>query len=410
MRKLTLSLLISSISLISFSQSKNVQNAYNEFRKEKNNVKTNISEAKYFIDLAYKNETTSNDPKMWNYRAQIYLEIINNHPNMDENAVFEATEAHIRCLDKNKKGKIIVRKWTREEDVVNGLVQCGYKLFNSGTDDYNNKEYNKAIKKYEEIFRIIPFDTDNLLKRGNIVPEAIYKNLFLTALQLDNEELQINYLQKSIDLNTNDPMVYYNMSLVYSKKNELQNALKYIKKGLEQFPSEISLINLEIDLLMKMGSSTEDIITKLSEAIDLDNSNEILYIIRSQMHSKIENTDAAESDLIEALEINPESSTANNNLAGLYLDLSVQVDNELKEYRGSNRAKINSFEEEILSLQKKALPYLIKYVDLNILEAEKGETSYDIASLDALAKIYYNLDMIEENSKVRDLIKTLSNK
>tara|TARA_B100000161_G_C33543053_1_gene411590 strand:+ start:468 stop:1700 length:1233 start_codon:yes stop_codon:yes gene_type:complete len=410
MRKLTLSLLISSISLISFSQSKNVQNAYNEFRKEKNNVKTNISEAKYFIDLAHKNETTSNDPKMWNYRAQIYLEIINNHPNMDENAVFEATEAHIRCLDKNKKGKIIVRKWTREEDVVNGLVQCGYKLFNSGTDDYNNKEYNKAIKKYEEIFRIIPFDTDNLLKRGNIVPEAIYKNLFLTALQLDNEELQINYLQKSIDLNTNDPMVYYNMSLVYSKKNELQNALKYIKKGLEQFPSEISLINLEIDLLMKMGSSTEDIITKLSEAIDLDNSNEILYIIRSQMHSKIENTDAAESDLIEALEINPESSTANNNLAGLYLDLSVQVDNELKEYRGSNRAKINSFEEEILSLQKKALPYLIKYVDLNILEAEKGETSYDIASLDALAKIYYNLDMIEENSKVRDLIKTLSNK
>ena len=410
MRKLTLSLLISFISLISFSQSKNVQNAYNEFRQEKNNVKTNISEAKYFIDLAHKNETTSNDPKMWNYRAQIYLEIINNHPNMDENAVFEATEAHIRCLDKNKKGKIIVRKWTREEDVVNGLVQCGYKLFNSGTDDYNNKEYNKAIKKYEEIFRIIPFDTDNLLKRGNIVPEAIYKNLFLTALQLDNEELQINYLQKSIDLNTNDPMVYYNMSLVYSKKNELQNALKYIKKGLEQFPSEISLINLEIDLLMKMGSSTEDIITKLSEAIDLDNSNEILYIIRSQMYSKIENTDAAESDLIEALEINPESSTANNNLAGLYLDLSVQVDNELKEYRGSNRAKINSFEEEILSLQKKALPYLIKYVDLNILEAEKGETSYDIASLDALAKIYYNLDMIEENSKVRDLIKTLSNK
>ena len=410
MRKLTLSLLISSISLISFSQSKNVQNAYNEFRKEKNNVKTNISEAKYFIDLAHKNETTSNDPKMWNYRAQIYLEIINNHPNMDENAVFEATEAHIRCLDKNKKGKIIVRKWTREEDVVNGLVQCGYKLFNSGTDDYNNKEYNKAIKKYEEIFRIIPFDTDNLLKRGNIVPEAIYKNLFLTALQLDNEELQINYLQKSIDLNTNDPMVYYNMSLVYSKKNELKNALKYIKKGLEQFPSEISLINLEIDLLMKMGSSTEDIITKLSEAIDLDNSNEILYIIRSQMYSKIENTDAAESDLIEALEINPESSTANNNLAGLYLDLSVQVDNELKEYRGSNRVKINSFEEEILSLQKKALPYLIKYVDLNILEAEKGETSYDISSLDALAKIYYNLDMIEENSKVRDLIKTLSNK
>ena len=78
---------------------------------------------------------------MWNYRAQIYLEIIQNHSDLDENLSLLLTEAYIRCLDRDKKGRVVVRKWTREEDVLNGLIQCGYNLFNSGTDDYNNQNY-----------------------------------------------------------------------------------------------------------------------------------------------------------------------------------------------------------------------------------------------------------------------------
>ena len=49
----------------------------------------------------------------------------------------------------------------------------------------------------------------------------------------------------------------------------------------------------------------EDI--KLSEAIDLDNTNEVLYIIRSQMYTQISDFINAEIDLLEALDINSES-------------------------------------------------------------------------------------------------------
>ncbi|MAO71143.1 MAG: hypothetical protein CMD02_01370 [Flavobacteriales bacterium] len=407
MRKIFISLLITSISFVSFSQSKNVQNAYNSFRQEKDNIKTNISEAKYFIDLAYQHISTSNDPKMWNYRAQIYLEIITNHSDLDENAVFEATEAHIRCLDRDKKGRIVVRKWTREEDVLNGLIQCGYKLFNSGTDDYNNKKYNNAIKKYNEIFRIIPLDKDNLLKRGNIVPEAIYKNMYLASLQLEDEESQIEYLQKSIDLNTNDPMIYYYMSSVYSKKEDLQKALNYIQQGLEKFPSEIILINSEIDLLMKMGSSTEDIIKKLTDAIDIDNSNEILYIIRSQMYTKIGKTTEAESDLLEALDINSESASANNNLASFYLSLTEPIVKKLNDTHYSKSSKIASLEGQIEELHKKALPYLIKYTQIKENQVSEGIGTYDKAALNTLATIYYGLGMDDESTKVRNFLNSL---
>ena len=408
MKKTILTLILSVISLVSFSQSKNVQNAWNALEQEnKEGEKTKISEAKYFIDLAHENESTSNDPKMWNYRSKIYLEIMKNHPKLDENAVFEATEAHIRCLDRDKKGRVVVRKWTREEDILDGLINCGYNLYNTGVDDYNNKKYTQAIKKYKEIFKIIPLDKENLLKRGNIVADAIYKNLYLASLQLEDVESQIEYLQNSIDLNTNDPMVYYYMSSVYSKKEELQNALNYIQKGLEQFPSEIVLINAEIDLLMKMGSSTEDIISKLSDAIDIDNSNEILYIIRSQMLSKIGNTTDAERDLLEALEINSESASANNNLASLYLSMTEPLVKELNETHYSKSSKISSLENKIEELHKKALPFLIKYTNIKSKEVESGTGNYDKAALNTLATIYYGLGMDKESTDVRTFLNSL---
>ena len=396
MKKIILILLVSIISTIGFSQSKNVQNAFNSFRQEK------FAEAKHFIDLAYNNESTSNEPKMWNYRAKIYLEIMQKHTDIDANAVFSATEAHIRCLDRDKKGRIEVRKWTKEESILNGLVQCGYNLFNTAVEDYNSKDYHLSIKKNNEIFRIIPLDKDGILERGKIVPSSIYKNMFLAALQLDDVESQVEYLQKSIDNNTDDPIVYYYMSNIYSEKEELDKALEYIQQGKEKFSSEITLINAEIDLFLKMGKSPEEIIIKLSDAIDLENTNEVLYIIRSQMYTQISDFVNAEIDLLEALEINSESSSANNNLASLYLSKTEPLVKERNDLSYRATKKINSLDKEIEDLQRKSLPYLKKYLQIKETEGE-----FDKAALNTLASIYYNLGMEKESTDTRNKLNSL---
>ena len=402
MKKIILTLIVSCIVLVGFSQSKNVQNAYNSFRQETDGVKTKLAEAKYFIDLAYNHEATSTDPKMWNYRSKIYLEIMLKDPALDKNAVFEATEAYIRCLDRDKKGRISVRKWTKEEDVLNGLVQCGYNLFNSGVEDYNAKNHSTAIKKYKEIFRIITLDKDNLLKRGNIVPDAIYKNLFLAALQLEDVDAQIEYLQKSIDNNTNDPIVYYYMSNIYSKKGDLEKALEYINIGKEQFSSEIMLVNSEIDLYMKMGKSTEEIIQKLTDAIEIDNTNEILFIIRSQQYLLISEMIKAEENLLEALEINPESASANNNLASLYLSMTDPLVKKRNNLSYRETKKIDNLDKQIEQLQRKSLPFLIKYINI-----KEGNSEVDKAALNTLASIYYNLGMEKESIETRNKLNSL---
>ena len=120
-----LSLLFSSVAV---AQKHNIVNASialrNAQKAKGEEIGSLLKEAKEYIDEAYNNESTSNEAKMWNYRAPIYLEIALKKPELDEDAIIKATDAHLKCLQKGKKDRIIVRKWTSKEDVLAGLIQC----------------------------------------------------------------------------------------------------------------------------------------------------------------------------------------------------------------------------------------------------------------------------------------------
>ena len=124
MRKGIITLVLLMITTITFGQKHNIVNASIALRNE------NYAEAKTYIDEAFANETTANAPKMWNYRAPVYLQMALKEPALDKDAALKATKAYIKCLQTDKKGRIIVRKWTAKEDILAGLMQCGYKLFN----------------------------------------------------------------------------------------------------------------------------------------------------------------------------------------------------------------------------------------------------------------------------------------
>ena len=172
---LTLLVLILYTNIIS-AQKHNIVNAYSTLEAAKKSkvdeeIITQLSKAKDYIDEAYNTESTSNEPKMWNYRAKIYLKIaFTKNQSLDSNAIYKATESHLKCLqikDPNKKKpKIIVSKWTAKEDVLLGLIQCGNKLFNKATVEYNSGNLESSLKLYSAIFDIIPFDEEDLLKRA----------------------------------------------------------------------------------------------------------------------------------------------------------------------------------------------------------------------------------------------------
>ena len=208
-RKVLLTLLITAISIVGFAQKHNVVNASIALRQEK------LDEAKKYIDEAYATESTANDPKMWNYRAPIYLEISQKKPELDKDAVLKATEAYLRCLQTDHKGRVVVRKWTEKEVLLSGLVQCAYKLFNQAIEEYNAGKYKRAIKLYDTIFGIIPHDEEDQLKRGNITKETILYNSFFASNKMKDNDKSKEILQQLIGINFNEPAIYIYMSNIY---------------------------------------------------------------------------------------------------------------------------------------------------------------------------------------------------
>jgi len=384
---LTLVLLV--FTTITFAQKHNIVNASIALRNE------SYAEAKTYIDEAYETESTSNEPKMWNYRAPIYLQIALKEPALDKDAAFKATEAHIKCLQKDKKGRAIVRKWTSEEDILAGLIQCGYKLFNVAIDKYKAEDYNGSLKYYNAIFEIIPLDAEDQLKRGNITRETILYNSFFSSNKMKDNSTSKELLQQLIDINFNEPSIYIHMSNIYIEEGDSDKALEYLALGRDMFEDDQGLINTEINLYIKLGRTSE-LIGKLGEAITLDDKNDLLYFNRGTIYDQEGELANAEKDYLKALDLNPSAFGANYNLGALYFNAGVETNN--KANGTSNNSVYKKLKKKGGVSFAKALPYLEAAHELN---AEDKNT------LLSLKQLYYLNGEYEKSEEMKKLIAEL---
>ena len=201
MRKGIITLVLLAITTITFGQKYNIVNASIALKHAKeakgDEIINNLLEAKEYIDEAFANPTTSDEPKMWNYRSQVYLKIATTKDQIiDKEAVFKATEAYLKCMQTDKKGRIIVRRWTSEEDVRNNLINCGLLLNNLAIKKISEKDFKKAIECYNRISEIVPYDTDEQLKRGNITKLTLTYSKFYVFYNLKDKNKAKELLQE----------------------------------------------------------------------------------------------------------------------------------------------------------------------------------------------------------------------
>jgi len=388
-RKGILTLVLAIITIVTFAQSHNVVNASIALRNEE------YADAKKYIDEAYATESTSNDAKMWNYRSKIYLQIALKQGELDADAVFKATEAHLKCLQTDKKGRIVVRKWTAKEDVLAGMVQCGYKLFNHAISEYNAGNYNSALKHYAAIFDIIPLDEEDQLKRGNITKETILYNSFFSAYKMKDNTKSKELLQELIDINFNEPSIFTHMSNIYIEEKNTDKALEYLALGRDMFEEDQALINAEINLYIQLGRTSE-LIGKLGEAIALDDENDLLYFNRGTIYDQEGDIANAEKDYLKALDLNPTAFGANYNLGALYFNSGVETNN--KANGTSNNNVYAKLKKQADAAFAKALPYL---------EAAHELDADDKNTLLSLKQLYYLNNDYAKSEEMKKLIADL---
>ena len=398
-------LVLTVITTLTFAQSQHVTSAaiilkqYNS-EKDKSVKALKIKEAKEFIDKAYNNESTSNEPKMWMYRAKIYKMIALNHDSLDSDAIFKATESHLKCMQPHpkKKNKIMIyKKWPKEE-VLEGLVQCGYKLFNRATEEYNSGNYKNSLKHYTTIFDIMPFDEEDQLKRGNITKETTLYRSFLSTNKMKDNAKSKELLQQLIDVNFNEPAIYIHMSNIFLEEKNTDKALEYLSLGREMFEDDQSLLKTEINLYIQLGRTSE-LIEKLGEAIALDEENDLLYFNRGTIYDQEGDMANAKKDYLTALELNPSAFGANYNLGALYFNTAIEENN--KANATSNNSVYKKLKAKAGDLFAKALPYLEIAHELN---AEDKNT------LLSLKQLYYMNGDYAKSKEMKKLIAELKNK
>jgi tetratricopeptide (TPR) repeat protein len=389
MQKTLLTLAIVAISVVTFAQKHNIVNASIALRNE------NFVEAKQYIDEAYNNESTSNEAKMWNYRSKIYLEIAKQHKELDSEAIFKATEAHLKCMQKDKKGRVIVKKWTAEEDVLSGLVNCGYLLFNAAIDSYNTEDYKASLKYYSTIFDIIPYDSEDQLKRGNITKETILFNSFFSSNKMKDNAKSKELLQELIDIHFNEPAIFIHMSNIYMDEGNSDQALEYLALGREMFEMDQGLVNTEINLYIQLGRTSE-LIGKLGEALKLDPENDLLLFNRGTIYDQQGDFTNAEADYKSSLAINPDAFGTNYNLGALYFNTAIEQNN--KANATSNNSTHKKLKSKADALFAKALPFLEKAYAID---------SKDKNTLLSLKQLYYMNGDYAKSSEMKKTIEDL---
>jgi len=386
MQKTLLTIVIVAISVVTFAQKHNIVNASIALRNQ------NFVEAKKYIDEAYNNESTSNEAKMWNYRSKIYLEIAKQYKELDSEAIFKATVAHLKCMQKDKKGRVIVKKWTAEEDVLSGLVNCGYLLFNAAIDSYNTEDYKASLKYYFTISDIIPYDSEDQLKRGNITKETILFNSFFSSNKMKDNAKSKELLQELININFNEPAIYIHMSNIYMDEGNSDKALEYLALGREMFEMDQGLVNTEINLYIQLGRTSE-LIGKLGEALELDPENDLLLFNRGTIYDQQGDFINAEADYKLSLAINPDAFGTNYNLGALYFNAAIEQNN--KANATSNNSTHKKLKSNADALFAKALPFL---------ENAYAIDSKDKNTLLSLKQLYY---MNGDYAKSSDMKKTI---
>ncbi|MES2131373.1 MAG: tetratricopeptide repeat protein [Bacteroidota bacterium] len=379
-KKIITALFITTATL-AVAQSNQVQNAANYLRNKE------YDKAKTSADLAAENESTKSSSKLWMYRGKIYQAIYFDTSKvvkkLDAESEEKALESYINCL-KNDKDNIY-------KDEVKGLiVQASAAVSNKANYYKVNKEFDKALKCYDLMEAALVYDFDQGMKRNNITKEKLVYYKFEMYKFAANKEKTLEFANKLIDMKYKEPRIYTDMVKLSLLDKDTTKALGYIEKGRAMFEDNMELVNQEINIYLARNK-TNELKTKLNDAISLSPDNEVLHVILANLYQKTNEQDKAEAEYLKALEIKPDYEIANYNIGVMYFNTGNEWNDKLGALPPKETAKAKEYETKANEYFRKA-----------VANFEKSyEVSPDKATKQQLRKLFLRLGETEKAEKYK---------
>lgn len=260
------------------------------------------------------------------------------------------------------------KKYNEAADVLNSLYLLDKKdtdkLFYSASLYVNGKDYDKALKGYEELKRLnysgeatLYYATNKASKQEEQFGNANERDLFIKSGSHEKP--------RNEKVPSKRGEIYKNVALILMEQGKTNEAKSAIAEARKENPNDDSLILTEADLYLKLNDF-DTYKSLVNEALAKDPNNATLVFNLGVISANAKKIDEAKAYYKRAIEINPKYFDAYLNISELMLRGDDKYVDEMNKLGTSEK---DNKRYEVLKAERnknfnEILPYLEKAVEL----------------------------------------------
>lgn len=365
-----------------------------------------LDEAKTIIDATVgsqefmvdkKGQPSKNAAKAWYLKGVIYASL-----DTTKNPAFNALEPNAfavakEAFDKVKELNVGEKELFYYSDkngapimitVANSYFAQAY--FNKAISEYSDKKnYKRAFELTEQTLYFIPEDTMVIMNAGVYFGPAA------------NEDAKsIEYIQKYLDKGGKQIDAYIQLfSLYRDKMKDNEAALKVVKKAEIAYPKNPEFPKYELDLLVKMNRMPEAKAAMEKQVAANPDDKESRYFL-GVINMELKDNEEAKKWYNDAIRLDANYFEPRLGLADLMSNEPRTIKKEMNQLGNSaaDKKKLFDLDKVYVEKLKSVLPYW---------QACEKISPDDARVLDELYRIYNDLDMQPELTKLSKHMKTL---
>lgn len=316
----------------------------------------------------------------------------------DGNILDEAYKAYMQTIKIDPK---FFKYELNPQTAELGLDRIAKLYYNDGVEKFQAEKTKEALKSFEGAEKIFgelgTSDTNLTLYTG------------YTADKLLDTAKAIKYYSKLVDAKLMNVNMYMSLAYLYLGQNDIDNAVKVIKKGRAVLPDNQSLLLTEANIYLQSNRAKEaERILKLAAERDPKNA-ELQFAIGANYDKMLNDTMATKEAKEEAfnlgkgayknaLEINPNYFDAAYNLGAMLNNKAAIYITEANNLPLSETNKYNELIKKATDLLLEAKPYLEKCREI---DPKDKNTLIILRGIYAQTKDLDNLKIV--NAQIKEL-------
>ncbi len=325
-------------------------------------------------------------PKTWEVRGDIYQSI---YQSKDENFKKLSDDPLTVTLESYKKALELDVKKKFYNSIKIKLTLLTNDLTNQAVEAFQDEDYNKALKSFEQILDIQDID---IVKADspNAIDTVILFNAGLAASNAENYDKAIKYYGEAAKYGYNGARTYSLIANTYQLKGDTLGSLEVLKKAFQKYPEDNGIVTSMVSIYMAIDK-TDEAMKYLELAIEQDPNNVTYYFAQGSLHEQLGEEQEAIKAYEKAIGVDSDFFNAYYNLGALYYNKGVQQSDVAYAVPANENEKYTAELKKADVWFEKSLPFMEKCNELKPDE---------VATLESLKTLYYRLKQMDKYNAV----------